>query len=67
MGTTELLTRLPTFLRRGYQVVQHIVQERPHVVVTIDSKGFNVRVVEWARRWLSRSTRYVLNIHFDWQ
>ena len=57
MGTTELMSKLPLFFYRGYQVVRHVVQERPDVVVTIDSKGFNTRVVDYAQRWISYSDR----------
>jgi lipid-A-disaccharide synthase len=52
MGTTELIQNIPKYCYRGYQIVKHIVKERPNVVVTIDSKGFHTRVVGWTRKWI---------------
>jgi lipid-A-disaccharide synthase len=40
MGFWEVLPKLPVILRRMRQVVAHIKQEQPDVLVTVDSWGF---------------------------
>ena len=41
MGFAEVLPRLPTVLRRQRQLARAIQDERPDIVVTIDSSSFN--------------------------
>lgn len=49
MGLTELLSQLPWLYRRLLQATDAIVQFRPDAVVTIDSKGFNMRLIQRVR------------------
>jgi lipid-A-disaccharide synthase len=50
MGFWEILPKLPVILRRMRQVVAHIGQERPDVLVTVDSWGFISRVLGRLKR-----------------
>lgn len=49
MGFAEVLPRLPKLMRRINQCVKDIITRQPRIVVTIDSPGFNFRVVEKAK------------------
>jgi len=46
MGLTEILPRLINLIGRMFQTKADIRKRRPHVLVTIDSKGFTLRVAE---------------------
>lgn len=45
MGFTSVLTRIPTIYKYIHQTTQHIKHINPDIVVTIDAKGFNFRVL----------------------
>ena len=56
MGLTEVVPSLPRLFLRADTLAEHIAANRPNVVVTIDSKGFNFRMIRRAQRKLrSRS------------
>lgn len=49
MGFWEILPHIPRLKRRIAQVAEDILQKKPDVVVTIDSPGFNFRLVKQLR------------------
>eukprot|EP00854_Cymbomonas_tetramitiformis_P009333 gene9333-11059_t len=49
MGLTELISQLPRLYRRLLQATDAVVQFHPDAVVTIDSKGFNMRLIKRVR------------------
>src|SRR5438046_1286297 len=46
MGFAEILPHMSNLLARMRAVYEHILIKRPDVVITIDSPGFNFRVVK---------------------
>lgn len=50
MGITEVLPKIPALLARIRQAVDHIVETKPDVVVTIDSPDFSFRVAKDVRK-----------------
>ena len=54
MGLTEILPALPRLHARANTVAAHVARSRPDVVVTVDAKGFNLRVLRRAREMLRR-------------
>jgi lipid-A-disaccharide synthase len=56
MGLTEILPALPRLHARANTVAAHVARSRPDVVVTVDAKGFNLRVLRRAREMLKRRT-----------
>ncbi|MCB9978723.1 MAG: lipid-A-disaccharide synthase [Rhodospirillales bacterium] len=55
MGLAEILPRLRLILRRIRETVAAIEQEKPGIVVTIDSPDFTLRVVRGVRRRMGRA------------
>ncbi len=49
MGITAILPKLPQLIRRINQTAEHILNIEPNMVLTIDSPGFNKRVVQKVR------------------
>ena len=49
MGFVELLTHLPRLSFRLFQTVLDIQRQNPDAIVTIDSKGFNFRVLKYLK------------------
>ncbi|CAI6004808.1 unnamed protein product [Closterium sp. NIES-64] len=49
MGFVELIPRIPLLWYRLRQAVRHVEQSQPHIVITIDSKGFNFRLLKAIR------------------
>ncbi|CAI7802470.1 unnamed protein product [Closterium sp. NIES-53] len=49
MGFVELIPRIPLLWYRLRQAVRHVEQFQPHIVITIDSKGFNFRLLKAIR------------------
>lgn len=49
MGFVEIIPHIFRLQRRIRQVVAHITETRPDIVVTIDSPGFNFRVIKAVR------------------
>ena len=52
MGFAEILPHIFRLKRRIRQTVEHIVEQKPDVVITIDSPGFCFRVIEQLRQQL---------------
>ena len=50
MGFAEILPHIPRLKRRITQTIRAIEKAKPDVVVTIDSPGFNWRVVAQASK-----------------
>lgn len=50
MGFSAVIARLPTIMRRVYQTVDHLVQQKPDIVVLIDSPDFTHAVAKRFRR-----------------
>jgi lipid-A-disaccharide synthase len=50
MGLAEVLPRIPRILRRLDQTVADIAARRPAAIVTIDSWGFNKRLIDRLKR-----------------
>ncbi len=46
MGIVEILPKLITIRKLLYQTIQDIKKFQPHILITIDSSGFNKRVVK---------------------
>ena len=59
MGYLEILPKLFRVYRRINQTVYDIVKKQPDVLITIDSSGFNFRVVEKVRKKLGNKIKIV--------
>ncbi|GJP34305.1 hypothetical protein CLOM_g18749 [Closterium sp. NIES-68] len=46
MGFAEIIPRIPLLWYRLRQAVRHVERFQPHIIVTIDSKGFNFRLLK---------------------
>lgn len=55
MGLVEIIPKLLRLRQLVEMVVTTIIQQRPDVVVTIDSPGFNLRVVKMVRERLAQA------------
>lgn len=69
MGLAEVIPRIPTVLRRVKDVVADIRTQKPAVVVTIDSLGFNGRIAKALIAAKSRIPRvhYVAPMVWAWK
>jgi lipid-A-disaccharide synthase len=52
MGILDIVTSIPRILYRVKETANHIFQVQPDVIVTVDSKGFNFRVLQTVRKRL---------------
>lgn len=52
MGFFEIILKFPQLYMRVIQLSVHIIKEEPHIVVTIDNKGFNKRVVKLTKKFI---------------
>jgi lipid-A-disaccharide synthase len=59
MGFIEVVPKLFNIFRRINQTVYDIIKKRPDVLITIDSSGFNFRVVRKLRKKLGRDIKIV--------
>lgn len=59
MGFVEIIPKLPLILYRLYQTYRYIVINKPDVLITIDSPGFNLSLVKMLRRKLGGSIKIV--------
>jgi lipid-A-disaccharide synthase len=50
MGFTEVLSKLPYFLRLMWKVRTAMERERPQLVIAVDFPGFNLRMCKYAKR-----------------
>lgn len=60
MGLAEVVPKIPTVLKRVRAVVDDVIAQRPAVVVTVDSLGFNGRV---AKALIARKSR-IPRVHY---
>ncbi|QDH14729.1 lipid-A-disaccharide synthase [Oecophyllibacter saccharovorans] len=67
MGLTEVLPRLPLLSQRLLQAEQDIALRRPDVVITIDSPGFAMRLLERITPLKVRRLHYVAPQVWAWQ
>jgi len=58
MGFSEIILKLPKLYMRVIQLSSHIIKEEPHIVITIDNKGFNKRVVKLTKKIIKILPRY---------
>ena len=66
MGLVEVLPRLRTLRRRFQQTVADLEARRPDVLVTIDSPGYNLRLLKRARVMGLRRVHYVAPQVWAW-
>ncbi len=61
MGFAEIIPHLPNLINRINQAVEEIININPDVVITIDSPGFNYRVVQKLRekKYQTKFVHYV--------
>lgn len=65
MGLAEVLPRLPLLLRRKAQILEAIDNDRPDILVTIDSPDFNLRIAKAVhKRIVSGRMRPVPLVHY---
>lgn len=62
MGFAEVLPHIRKLKTRMRQVAEHIIKKQPDVVVTIDSPGFNFRLVKMLRT--SGKVNHIKFIHY---
>jgi lipid-A-disaccharide synthase len=55
MGFSEVMPRLPQIMASMRSLIKHIVEQKPDVIITIDSPGFNFRLVKKLRKILGKS------------
>jgi lipid-A-disaccharide synthase len=55
MGFSEVMPRLPQIMASMRGLIKHIVEQKPDVIITIDSPGFNFRLVKKLRKILGKS------------
>jgi lipid-A-disaccharide synthase len=55
MGFSEVMPRLPKIMASMRRLIKHIVEQKPDVIITIDSPGFNFRLVKKLRKILGKS------------
>lgn len=67
MGLAEILPRLPRLIRRFRQTVAAIEAARPDAVITIDSPGFNVRLLRRLREQRFPKIHYVAPSVWAWR
>jgi lipid-A-disaccharide synthase len=67
MGLIEILPRLRTLRRRILSVVTDIEQSQPDVVVTIDSPGFGLQVLNRVAQFGVRRIQYVAPQVWAWR
>jgi lipid-A-disaccharide synthase len=59
MGFVEVIPKIPLVKKRIAETVKDIIAYRPQVLITIDSFGFNKRVVKAVRKVFGRRIRIV--------
>lgn len=58
MGVAEIVPKIPHLLKRIKQAADHLVETKPHIVLSIDAPDFAKRVVKKARPHLP-NTRFI--------
>lgn len=59
MGVAEILPKIPQLLARIRQTVQHIIDTKPDIVVTIDSPDFCFRVAKAVKKRMGNPPKIV--------
>jgi len=52
MGISDVIIKLPILYKHMYQTVYHIIKEKPEVIISLDNKGFNNRVIKTTKNIL---------------
>ncbi len=59
MGFAEIVPHAWRLMRRIQQTCAAISQFHPDIIITIDSPGFNLRVIEWAHKSYGDAVKYI--------
>mmetsp|Transcript_38948 Transcript_38948/g.62744 ORF Transcript_38948/g.62744 Transcript_38948/m.62744 type:complete len:401 (+) Transcript_38948:682-1884(+) len=63
MGLSEIVTSLPLLRRRLFELSDAVLAEKPDVLLTIDGKGFNFRLLKMlTERLAGRTTPYKFHV-----
>lgn len=62
MGFMEILPHIPKFLRLLRETAQDIAKQKPDIVITIDSPGFNFRLASLLKK--NPQTQAIKRIHY---
>ena len=58
MGFAEIVPHAWRLMRRLQQACAAISEFRPDIIITIDSPGFNLRLIEWVRKFYEKKGGY---------
>lgn len=67
MGFVEVLANLPTILRNFKLCKRQITELAPDVIIFIDYPGFNLRMVEWAKKQGYKTAYYISPTVWAWK
>ena len=67
MGFVEVLANLPTILRNFKLCKKQITEFKPDVVLCVDYPGFNLRMVEWAKKQGFKTAYYISPTVWAWK
>lgn len=67
IGLFEIFPHLPNLINRFHQTLDHILNLRPDVVVTIDSPGFNDRIAKRLKKYHIPVVHYVAPTVWAWR
>lgn len=67
MGFAEVIANLPTILSNFKHCKKQISEFKPDVVLCIDYPGFNLRMVEWAKKNGYRTAYYISPTVWAWK
>ena len=59
-GLSDVIANLPTLTLRFYQTLKAVVREKPDALITVDSKGFNLRLLKAVARQMRGESRPAL-------
>ncbi len=64
MGLTEVIPHIPKILRLMHQVIQHVEDTQPDIVITIDAPGFNFRLAQELKYLKDKKKIHAQLIHY---
>ena len=67
MGFVEVVANLPTILRNFKSCKEQILEFDPDVVLCVDYPGFNLRMVEWAKKKGYKTAYYISPTVWAWK
>jgi lipid-A-disaccharide synthase len=67
MGFVEVVANLPTILRNFKSCKEQILEFKPDVVLCVDYPGFNLRMVEWAKKKGYKTAYYISPTVWAWK